>query len=97
MKAGIFLTGTGPIVILTNFDSLTDPKLVEKLDTKGIRKYVAYELPLEKVKQRYGEHFQIVLEDLKQTDDCRVLDFNGHNVLAAFRFSDWGEPQYHEP
>lgn len=96
MKAGIFITGTGPIVILTNFNSLTDPKLVEKLATKGIRKFVAYELPLEKVMERYGEHYRLVLEDLKQTDDCRVLDFNGHSVLQSFSFSDWGKPQYHE-
>ncbi len=26
MKAGIFFTGTGPILILTSYDSLNDPK-----------------------------------------------------------------------
>jgi hypothetical protein len=32
MKAGIFFTGTGPILILTSYNTLTDPNLVEKLD-----------------------------------------------------------------
>ena len=35
MKAGIFFTGTGPILILTSYESLDDPKLVEKLALKG--------------------------------------------------------------
>jgi hypothetical protein len=34
MKAGIFFTGTGPILILTSYESLDDPKLVEKLAVK---------------------------------------------------------------
>ncbi len=96
MKAGVVFTGTGPIVILTNFESFTDVKFVDKMATKGIRKFIAYELPLEKVRQRYGEHYTIVMEDLKQTDDCRVLDFNGHNVFQNFAFSEWGPPMYHE-
>jgi hypothetical protein len=97
MKAGIFFTGTGPIVILTNFQSFTEPKLLEKLATKGIRKFVAYELPVARVQEQYGEHFTMVVQDLKQTDDCRVLDFNGHHVLQGFRFAEWGPPVYHEP
>jgi hypothetical protein len=97
MKAGIFFTGTGPIIILTNFESLTDSGFVEKLATKGIKKFVVCELPLDKVKQKYGEHFQMVMDDLKQTDDLRVLDFNGHHVYESFSFSELGKPIFHEP
>lgn len=50
MKAGIVFTGTGPILILTSYDSFDDPKFVEKLSAKGIKKFIARELPLEKVK-----------------------------------------------
>ncbi|MBT8369081.1 MAG: hypothetical protein KJP23_30680 [Deltaproteobacteria bacterium] len=52
MKAGIFFTGTGPILILTSYDSLNDPKLVEKLALKGTKKYIAYEIQEDLVKQR---------------------------------------------
>ena len=39
MNAGIFFTGTGPILILTSCESLDDPKLVEKLALKGIKNF----------------------------------------------------------
>ena len=39
-----FFTGTGPILILTTYDSLNDPKLIEKLVVKGIKKFIGYEV-----------------------------------------------------
>ncbi len=96
MKAGIIFTGTGPILILTTFESFTDPNLVVKLETKGIRKFIACELPLELVKKKYGNHYQVILEDLDQEDDLRVLDYNGYNVFHNFTFSEMGKPLYHE-
>ncbi len=96
MKAGIIFTGTGPILILTSFDSFEDANLVEKLGTKGINKFIACELPVEKVKAKYGNHFSVIMGDLTQTDDLRVLDYNGYNVFYNFPFSDMGTPIYHE-
>ena len=61
MKAGIFFTGSGPILILTSYDSFTAPELVRKLKAKGISTFVASELPLEMVKHRYGQHFNVVM------------------------------------
>lgn len=96
MKAGIFFTGTGPILILTTYDSFEDSNLVEKLENKGIKKFIASELPLEKVKAKYGNHYAVVMGDLKQTDDLRVLDYNGYNVFYNFSFSEMGKPIYYE-
>ncbi|MDY7034199.1 MAG: hypothetical protein SVY10_20125 [Thermodesulfobacteriota bacterium] len=96
MKAGIFFTGTGPILILTSYDSLNDPKLVEKLIAKGIKKFIAYEVDEDIVKKRYGNHYNVVMGDLHQTDDLRVLDFNGHSVFRNFSFKEIKEPVYHE-
>jgi hypothetical protein len=96
MKAGIIFTGTGPILILTTFDSFEDSKIVEKLATKGINKYIASELPLDKVRAKYGNHYNVVMGDLKQTDDLRILDYNGYNVFYNFKFSEMGKPVYHE-
>ena len=96
MKAGIFFTGTGPILILTSYDTLSDPNLVDKLATKGVKKYIAYEVPEEKVKERYGQHYNVILGDLNQTDDLRVLDYDGHHVFYNFSLSEIGEPVYHE-
>ncbi len=91
MKAGIVFTGSGPLVILTSYESFTDPSLVEKLKAKGIKKYLGFELPVELCKERYGQHFQVVLRDLRQSDDMRVLDFDGHHIFLTFSFSEFGQ------
>ena len=96
MKAGIIFTGTGPILILTTYDAFEDPKFVAKLEAKGIRKFIASELPIDKVKTKYGNHFNVVMGDLHQTDDLRVLDYNGYNVFYNFSFSEMGKPIYHD-
>jgi hypothetical protein len=96
MKAGIFFTGTGPILILTSYESLDDPNLVEKLALKGIKKYIAFEIQEGLVKQKYGKHFNVILGDLKQADDLRVLDYDGHHVFYNFSIDEMGEPIYHE-
>jgi hypothetical protein len=96
MKAGIFFTGTGPILILTNYGSLSDANLSAKLATKGIKKYIAYEVAPEKVKEKYGQHYNVVMGDLRQTDDLRVLDYDGHHVLYNFSLGDLGAPVSHD-
>lgn len=96
MKAGIFFTGTGPILILTSYNTLSDPNLVSKLATKGIKKFIAYEVPEDKVRERYGKHYNVILGDLDQTDDLRVLDYDGHHVFYNFALNEIGEPVFHE-
>ena len=96
MKAGVFFTGTGPIFILTAHEALNDPNLVEKLSAKGIKKYIAFEVSERKVKDRYGMKYKVILGDLRQTDDLRVLDYNGHHVFYNFSFKELGEPIYVE-
>jgi hypothetical protein len=96
MKAGIFFTGTGPILILTTYASLDAPNLVEKLYQKGIKKYIAYEVSEELVKERYGKQFNVILGDLKQSDDLRVLDYDGHHVFYNFSLSEIGQPVFYE-
>jgi hypothetical protein len=96
MKAGVFFTGTGPILILTTYESLDDPKLVEKLAQKGIKKYIAYNISEDLVKEQYGKHYNVILGDLKQNDDLRVLDYDGHHVFYSFSLKEMGEPIYYE-
>jgi hypothetical protein len=96
MKAGIVFTGSGPRVILTSHESFTDPKLADKLHAKGIKKYLGFEIPVELCKERYGNHFGVVVQDLKQTDDLRVLDYDGHHIFLTFSFSEFGEEFRHE-
>ncbi len=96
MKSGIIFTGTGPILILTTYESLSYPGFADKLAEKGIRKFVACELDLELVRERYGAHYTSILNDVKQENDLRVLDYNGHQIFHNFAFREMGEPLYHE-
>ena len=96
MKAGIYFSGTGPILILTTYESLTDPKLVEKLNAKGIKKFIAYEVSDEKVKERYGMQYSVIMGDLNQTDDLRVLDYDGHHIFNNFSIKELGAPIFFE-
>jgi len=96
MKAGIIFTGTGPILILTTYEDFSDQGLIEKLSQKGIKKFLAYEVSMDLCKQKYGQHYDVILKDVKQENDLRVLDYNGFNVFHNFSFSTWGKEYRHE-
>lgn len=96
MKAIMLFTGSGPIAILTSYGSATNPALLEKLSAKGIEKFLAYDIPLDLARERYGNHFTVVEHDLHQTDDLRVLDYNGTRAFNLFKFSELGEPVAYE-
>lgn len=96
MKAGILFTGSGPILMMTSYKSFSEPRLIEKLNEKGIKKFICYEVPVDLVKQKYGNHFDVVLGDLRQADDLRVIDYDGSHVFHIFSFDQLGKPFYHE-
>ena len=41
MKAAMIITGSGPVVVLTSYGSLTDEDLLQKLHAKGVDKFIA--------------------------------------------------------
>ena len=96
MKCFMLFTGSGPLVILTSYDSATDDDLLEKLRTKGIEKFLAYEIPIPLAEERYGAHFAAVRRDLHQEDDLRVLDYNGDRAFRLFHFHELAVPVTYE-
>ena len=96
MKAGIFFTGSGPILILASYDSLTNNSFIKKLAVKGIEKFIAYEVPLDIAEKKYGTRFKTIVNDLQDKDDLRVLDWDGHHVFDSFSIKDLGNPICHE-
>jgi len=97
MKAFMLFTGSGPLVVLTSHAAITEPGLLAKFAAKGIDKFIAHELPLGLARERYGGHFEVVLRDLHESDDLRILDYNGERAFRLFRLAELGRPILHEP
>jgi hypothetical protein len=96
MKVFILFTGSGPLVIMTSHGDIEDPALLKKLEAKGIDKFLCFEIPYELAEQRYGGHFSVVRNDLAETDDLRVLDYNGNRAFHLFAFEEMGAETRHE-
>ena len=92
MRAYLVFMGSGTILILSTYPKLTDERLVSKLRYKGIDKFIGYEVDLVAVRDRYGDALDNVARDLGAVEDMRVLDFNGHQIMANFSLAELGDP-----
>jgi len=96
MKAIMLISGNGALVILTSHAAVTEPSLLDKLHSKGIDKFIAFDVPMEMAKERYGGHFDVVMQDLHETNDQRILDYNGARAFKLFMFDEMYGPTYYE-
>jgi hypothetical protein len=48
-------------------------------------------------RERYGGHFEVVTRDLHESDDLRILDYNGERAFRLFHLAELGRPILHEP
>lgn len=92
MKAVIVFTGTGPILILSSYPSIDDPSFIKKLNAKGIKKFIAFEVPIDQCKDLYGYSYLDIIEDLQDSNDMRILDFDGHHIFKNFSLMKMGPP-----
>ena len=90
-RAYIVFTGTGPILVLSTYNDLKDTRLLDKLRYKGITSFIAYRVELAAVRKRYEHSFENIAKDLADDEDIRVLDFNGHQIMANFSLEQLGE------
>ena len=82
----------------------TTPVIVEKsgriksvlISNATYEKFLAYEVPYELARERYGGHFSVVANDLHESDDLRVLDYNGERAFKLFSFAELGPQIVHE-
>jgi hypothetical protein len=56
MKAGAIFSGSGPNSIPTTGKDLEGEKVASWLGNKGIKKYIAYEVDLDRCKRCYGNY-----------------------------------------
>jgi hypothetical protein len=92
MRVYIVFAGSGPLLLLSTYPKLTDERLVGKLRYKGIDKFIAYEVDLDAARTRYAGAFENISKDLEGVEDMRVLDFNGHQIMANFSLDALGDP-----
>jgi hypothetical protein len=96
LSSYLLFSGTGPILVLSSYPRLLDERLVAKLRYKGIDKVIAYAVDLDAARRRYPMSFDAIAADLHGVEDVRVLDFNGHQIMANFSLAELGEPIKHE-
>lgn len=96
MRSYLVLTGSGPLLLLTSMKSITEEVLLESLHGKGIDKFIAYEVPVDKVHDFYGVPFEIIAADLESGKDLRVVDFDGPHIFRCLSFSDLGRQVQYE-
>ena len=96
MRSYLVFTETGPILILTSCASVTEASLLDSLRHKGIDKFIAYEVPVERVHEFYGVPFEIIAADLESGKDLRVVDFDGPHIFNCLSFSELGRQIQHE-
>jgi len=96
LRSYLIFTGSGPILVVSTYPKLTDERLLQKLRYKGIHRFIAYEVDLDAVANIYGEAYAAVAGELgsgeARVEDLRVLDFNGHQIMANLSLDSLGDP-----
>ena len=90
MRSYLVLTEVGPMLVLTSCPCITDGRIVDSLNRKGIDKFIAHEVPVEYVHQLYGVPFEVIATDLESGREMRVLDFNGQHIFESLSLSRLG-------
>jgi len=96
MRSYLVLTENGPLLVLTSLENLKEEILLESLHSKGIDKFIAYEVPVAKVHEFYGVPFEIISADLERGKDLRVVDFDGPHIFSLLSFNDLGRQIHYE-
>ena len=96
MRSYLVLTENGPLLVLTSMESITEEVLLRSLAEKGIEKFIAYEVQVERVHEFYGVPFEIIAEDLDGGKDLRVVDFDGQHIFSRLSLSDLGRQIQYE-
>ena len=96
MRSFLFLTENGPLLALTSGERITEVELLDSLHGRGIDKFIAYEVPVERVHESYRKPFEIIAADMESGTDLRVVDFDGQHIFSTLSFSELGHQVRYE-
>jgi len=91
MTAFLVFADSDPILVMTSRAAAADGRLIEGLASIGLVKFIAHEVPLDGLREKYGMPFEVIESDVRNGRDFRVLDSKGSHVLANIRLADLGE------
>jgi hypothetical protein len=91
MKGILVVSGSGPLLLLSSYPTIDDPVLIANLRAKGLAKFLAWEVPVDKLRELYGYRFRDIADQLERRDDMRVLDFDGHRIFLNLSLRDLGD------
>ena len=95
VRAYVIFGGTGPILVVSkNSAGMQSEIAIERLVDKGIKKFIAFEVPPARAEERYGTRYRAAAQRLADEKDIRVVDVDGHHVFASFEFREMGEPVF---
>jgi hypothetical protein len=92
MRSYLVLTETGPLLVMTSNACVTGEALLDSLRHRGIEKFIAYEVPTDRLHEFYGLPFEIIAADIERGKGLRVLDFDGPHIFDCVPFSELGNP-----
>jgi hypothetical protein len=96
MKAFLVFGEGEPVLIMSSRAAADDGRLVGGLTDRGFSKFIAYEVPLDRLRERYGVPFEVIEHDVRHGKEVRVLDYKGSHVLNNVRFAELGSCICHE-
>jgi hypothetical protein len=96
LKSYLLLTATGAVLILTGDNLDKNPELLKNLSAGSLNKFVAYEIPVDSVKNSYRAHFEHTLRDPFQSNEFKVLDDDGIQIFNNIKLKELGSPIFFE-
>jgi hypothetical protein len=76
---------------MTSNSCITEEALLGSLRRQGIDKFIAYEVPVDRLHEFYGLPFEVIAADIERGANLRVLDFDGPHIFDRVPFSELGE------
>jgi hypothetical protein len=97
MIALVVFSEIEPMIVITTLAVASDERLAERLRSKGVEKFIAREIPLDKLRDRYGLPFEVLEAEVDGGKDLRVLDYNGRHIFENISLADLGAGLRYEP
>jgi hypothetical protein len=92
MKTAMLVTDSGPLLVATACGSLGGPGFAQALHDKGIDKFIACEVSLDRCRRLYPHHFHRQSDDVPAETYVEVLDTDGRRIFLNFPFTESGAP-----